>query len=204
MLGTEVPIDSLIREMKRGRSYTLGLGRATPLSTATSQRWPTRVAHSLYGKTQRSTLLIETEGQSIAENLKQPAQLPETVCLNKSEVNSNCDANAEANTEESPITKIVWTMIDDTAPPNASLNRQAMKAVGALPKWKEQYPLIILHLGALDSVGFAMLGRLCDGIALAADMSRCQTTSLRDLSRTLRLHQSHGCRLLGMWSVEIG
>ncbi|MBU6239914.1 MAG: hypothetical protein KGQ51_19035 [Planctomycetes bacterium] len=180
MLGTEVPIDSLIREMKRGRSYTLGLGRATPLSTTTSHRWPTQVAHSLHGKTQRNTLLIETDGTP------------------------NQDAQADAKTEESPITKIVWTMNDDTAPPNASLNRQAMKAVGALPKWKEQYPLIILHLGALDSLGFSMLGRLCDGIALAADMSRCQTTSLRDLSRTLRLHQSHGCRLLGMWSVEIG
>ncbi len=204
MLGTEVPIDSLIREMKRGRSYTLGLGRATPLSTATSQRWTTRVAHSLYGKTQRSTLLIETEGQNIAENLKAATDLHEAGYLNKSEGTPTVDTQPETKTEESPITKIVWTMNDDTAPPNASLNRQAMKALGALPKWKEQYPLIILHLGALDSIGFAMLGRLCDGIALAADMSRCQTTSLRDLSRTLRLHQSHGCRLLGMWSVEIG
>jgi hypothetical protein len=204
MLGTEVPIDSLIREMKRGRSYTLGLGRATPLPQGTSQRWPTRVAHSLYGRTQRDTLLIETEGQSIAESLNEAAHLHEPGCLNKTVGIPMVDRQVEAKVDPSPLTKIVWKMNDNAAAPNASLNRQAMKAVGALPKWKEQYPLIILHLGALDSIGFAMLGRLCDGIALAADMSRCHASSLRDLSRTLRLHQSHGCRLLGMWSVEIG
>jgi hypothetical protein len=185
MLGNEVPIDSLVRDMKRGRSYTLGLGKATPLSNANSRSWATRVARSLHDKTQRNTLLIETDGDEKAEQgvdhqVIHPA------------------------TEESPVAKIFLDVCSDPESPKSPLNRQAMKALSTFPAWKEEFPLIVLHLGSMDSDGFAMLGKLCDGIALAADLSRAPATSLRDLARNLRHHQTHGCRLLGMWSVEIG
>ena len=185
MFGSEVPIDSLVRDMKRGRSYTLGLGKATPLSNATSRTWANRVAHCLQDKSQRNTLLIETDGD---ENTSQGAD----------------NQVIQPATAESSVARVFWGVCSDPKSPKSSWNRQTMKALSAFPKWKEDYPLIVLHLGALDSDGFAMLGKLCDGIALSADMSRCHASSLRDLSRNLRHHQAQGCRLLGMWSVEIG
>ncbi len=180
MLATEAPIDSIVRDMKRGRNYTLGLGRATSLSSEIARGWPGRVANSLCYKTQRRTLLIETES---TEPL---------------------GGSTETGEGDLDITTIQWTICSEPTPSNASPDRQMLKHLGSLPKWKEQYPLTILHLGTLDSPAFATLGKLCDGIALAADMSQSQGTSLRELSKTLRHHQAHGCRLLGMWSVEIG
>lgn len=185
MLATEVPIDSIVREMKRGRNYTLGLGRATPLADEISNLWPSRVACSLHDKTHRSTLLVET----------QPADPLQPADGSESSHESMIDRDLKT---------VPWSISCDPAPSGPAWNRQSLKELGAFPKWKEQYPLIVLHLGQLDSIAFAMLGRLCDGIALAADMSRTQGTSLRQLSRSLRHHQAQGCRLLGMWSVEIG
>jgi hypothetical protein len=102
------------------------------------------------------------------------------------------------------ITALRWTMGGDPSAPASAWSRQALKNLGILPQWREQYPLVILHLGALDSELFSMLGRLCDGIALAAELGSLSACSLRRLSRVLRRHQSQGCRLLGMWSIEIG
>jgi hypothetical protein len=180
MLATAAPIDSLAREMKRGRPYTLGIGRVTPLSDAFARAWPSRIAGALQAKTQRKTLLIETDSPQACEK------------------ESAFDQNSSA------VSKIFWTIGDDSSPSNPAQTRRAFKDLGTFPQWKEQYPLIVLHLGVLNSPAFEMLGRLCDGIALAADISRSQTTSLRDLSRTLKHHQAQGCHLLGMWSVEIG
>jgi hypothetical protein len=186
MLATEVPLDSLVREIKRGRNYTLGLGRATPLSNDLSRSWPGRVANSLHDKTGRRTLLVDTEA------------------TDSSESSASSNPMSDAASQDLEINQIHWPISRDSARSGPGWNASFLKQLGTLPQWKEEYPLIVLHLGFLDSAAFEMLGKLCDGIALAADMSRSPGTSLRDLSRTLRHHQAHGCRLLGMWSVEIG
>jgi hypothetical protein len=186
MLATEVPLDTLVREMKRGRNYTLGLGRVTTLSNDLSRSWPGRVANSLQEKTRRRTLLVDTEA------------------TDSPYASASLNPSSDVDSQGLEVTQIRWPISRDSARSGPGWNASLLKQLGTLPKWKEEYPLIVLHLGFLDSTAFEMLGKLCDGIALAADMSRSEGTSLKDLSRTLRHHQSHGCRLLGMWSVEIG
>lgn len=184
MLGTEAPVDSIARDIKRGRNYTLGLGRATPLADEVVRVWPIEIAGTLSDRSQRSTLLVDIESRS-ERNAADPTISPMIPA-------------------PTGITAVRWTMGGDPSAPASVCNRQAMKNLGVLPRWREQYPLVILHLGALDSELFSMLGRLCDGIALAAELESLPACSLRRLSRILRRHQSQGCRLLGMWSIEIG
>lgn len=169
----DVPLDPILRDMKRGRPYVLGLGRATPVPVSESEPWTTRVATALRGRSGRRTLFLETETQE------------------------ESSFKRESYDPASGVTQAHWPVRFDG-------NRKVLRDLAVFPKWKEDFSLIVVHLGAVDSSAFGGLGKLCDGIAIAADMAQVQRSSLRRLERCLRQHERHGCRIVGMWSIEIG
>jgi hypothetical protein len=171
--SVEIPVDPLLREMKRGRPYVLGLGRAAELVDGANESWTHRVAQTLQARSGRSTLLIETE-------------------LSESDHSAS-----ESESVHSGVTHAYWPVVNDAS-------RHAFRELAAFPKWKQQYPLIVLHLGGIESSPFSSLGKLCDGIAIAAEVKHSRARSFRLLSRSLRMHQRNGLRIVGMWSIEIG
>lgn len=173
---TSIPIEGLVRDMKRGRCYTLGLASAYSASDRMPCDWVASVARKCIEKTERTAVLIRTQDTA----------------------SSSCTPSADTNCD-SGMACVQWTPWHEPLNIHSPVGRTIRSELASLPQWRQQFSLVVLELGDVRGQSFSGLGKLCDGIGLVA--SPTSSHAIQELSRSLRRHQADGIRVIGLWTL---
>lgn len=178
-----VSVDLILRDMKRGRPYVLGLAHATLIPECVALDWGQVVAHQCYEQSHRKTLLIQVNA-----SIPDASGAPPTIAIP--------DALSPQN-----VNRVQWSCWTGPLQPGTPDARRSLAELATLPQWKEHYPLVVIQLGSIDSYAFASIGRQCDAIALLADPTSAPKV-VRTMTRKIKQHRDAGLRLVGMWALK--
>ncbi len=164
-----LPIDGIVKRIQRSKSFVLGIG-----SIGLSD--PRLVRSILIELVSRCSTRIDKK--AILVTLGQSDPDLEGVQA------ENCN-----------FQRAFWTFFGKSKADLKAWHAQ----LGALPRWKQEFGLIVMDLGDVSSQEMPKIGRLCDGVVLQIFNS----IGSQETIRALKSFQKENLHVLGAWSVGL-
>jgi len=168
-LVEHLPIDGLLKRMHRSKSFVLGIGSIGKADPQLVRSIVNELVTRCSMKTDRKAILVSIVA-------------PGSVVTQSPLSNGNYQ-------------EAIWTYYGHAKADTKTWHAQ----LGALPRWKQEFGLIVLDLGDASAPPMPRIGRLCDGVVLQLFNSN----SSRETIRALKSLQSESLPFLGAWSVGI-
>jgi len=175
-------MDGLIRLWKRGECYLMGVATvhvdgSMPVSSTGSME----LARKSVERAGKSVLCV------LAEHSLEPI------------------FDQECNPSDDAIDRRRWIALKDHVDVGSLPFRQAMAELAELPRLREEYDLIVLDLGSVNSQAVSRVGKLCDGIVLLCDRdvadAKTWNRTLHRASKSIRTYQREGMEFVGAWDI---
>ncbi len=164
-----LPIDGILKRIQRTKSFVLGVGSIGLCDPMLVRSIAIDLAKRCSVKSGRKALVVTT---CSAGESTQPAAIAG-------------DDYHEAT----------WTL-----PGESKADTKAWTAqLGALPRWKQEFGLIVVELGDSSSPQMLRIGRLCDGIGVQL----LHSATSRETIRALTSLQNEKLSILGVWTVGL-
>ncbi len=164
---SHLPIDGILKRLHRSKSFVLGIGSIGLSDPSLVRSIVIDLVKRCSSKTDRKALLVTTR-----------------------QVGSE---DAEVPIESDLYQEAAWTFFGESKADTKAWHAQ----LGALPRWKQEFGLIVVDLGDTSSPQMLRIGRLCDGIGVQLFNS----TNSRETIRALASFQKEKLPILGVWSV---
>ena len=164
-----LPIDGILKRIKGLKSYVLGIGTVGESDPSLVRTVVTDLVVRCCSKIDRKAILITVRPP---QNLK----LIDSV------------GNALAREAR-------WSFFGDTKAEKKAWHGQ----LAELPRWKQEFGLIVFDLGDVCFPRMTRIGRLCDGIVVQL----LNPSNPRETIQAFKLLQKNRLPILGAWSVEL-
>ena len=164
-----LPIDGILKRIKRSKSYVLGIGTVGDSDPSLVRSVVTDLVVRSCSKIDRNAILITVR----------PPQV----------LNPN-DSLGNALVHEAR-----WFYFGNTKAEMTAWHTQ----LAELPRWKQEFGLIVFDLGDVCFPRMPQIGRLCDGIVVQL----LNPSNSRETIQALKSLQKNRLTILGAWSVEL-
>ncbi len=164
-----LPIDGIIKRIQRSKSFVLGIGSVGLSDLRLVRSIMIELVSRCSSKTDRKAILM---------SLGQPDPSIENV-----------------PSENGNLQQAFWTLFGESKAELKAWHAQ----LGTLPRWKQEFGLIVLDLGDASSPQMPRIGRLCDGVVLQL----FHDIGSRATIRALKSVQKENLPMLGAWSVGL-
>jgi len=163
-----LPIDGILNRIKLSKPYVLGIGTVGESDPLLVRTVVTDLVARCCSKIDRNAILI---------TVRSPGEL-----------------NTHDPVGKTSVREARWFYIGD---PKAE--RKAWHAqLAELPRWKQEFGLIVFDLGDVCFPKMPQIGRLCDGIVVQL----LNPSNSRETIQALKSLQNNRLTILGAWSVE--
>ena len=169
-----LPIDPILKRLQRVKSFVLGVGSIGGDDFSLKQSIVRSLVSRCSEKTERKAILVSIEPTN--------------------RLNLN-DVEIGAKAANDGYQTAVWTALSDDKSDSKSWHTQ----LGDLPRWKQEFGLIVFDLGNVASPQMLRVGRLCDGIVVQLhnpNDSRVTIQAMKSLTQ-------ENLPILGAWSVGL-
>ena len=164
-----LPIDGILKRIQRSKSYVLGIGTVGESDPPLVRSVVTDLVVRCCSKIDRNAILITVRP-------------PQDLSLN--------DSIGNALVHEAR-----WSYTGDTKAEMKTWHRQ----LAELPRWKQEFGLIVFDFGDVCFPSMPQIGRLCDGIVVQL----LNPSNSRETIQALKSLQKNRLTILGAWSVEL-
>lgn len=164
-----LPIDGILKRIQRSKSFVLGVGTVGDSDPLLVRSVVSELITRCCGKTNRNAILVTVRTPNDITSADFPS----------------CGLYHEAR----------WSYFDQTKTETRAWHAQ----LSELPRWKQEFGLIVFDLG---DVGFPLMpriGRLCDGIVVQL----LDPSNSRETIQALKRLQKDRLTILGAWSVDL-
>ena len=164
-----LPIDGILNSIKKTKSFVLGIGTVGDFDPRLVRSVIKDTVARFSEKSDRNTILI---------TIRPP--------------NDVCDRHPNGSVN---FCEASWSYFEETSAGTKSWHAQ----LAELPRWKQEFGLIVFDLGDVCLPMMPRIGRLCDGIAV----QMLDPTDSRETIQALKLLQKNRLTILGAWSIEL-
>ncbi len=164
-----LPIDGILKRIQRSKSFVLGVGAVGDSDPLLARSIVSEIVTRCCGKTNRNAILVTVRTPNDVTSSDFPS----------------CGLYREVR----------WSYFDQTKTETRAWHAQ----LSELPRWKQEFGLIVFDLG---DVGFPLMpriGRLCDGIVVQL----LDPSNSRETIQALKRLQRDRLTILGAWSVDL-
>ncbi len=164
-----LPVDGILKRINRSKSFVLGVGAVGNSDPLLVRSVVSEIVTRCCGKTNRNAILVTVRTPNDATSANIPS----------------CGLYREAR----------WSYFGQTKTETRAWHGQ----LAELPRWKQEFGLIVFDLG---DVGFPLMpriGRLCDGVVVQL----LDPSNSRETIQALRRLQKDRLTILGAWSVDL-
>jgi hypothetical protein len=172
-----LPLDGILAKLQKTRPYLLGFARSGPENTSLENQIVREVALRCASKTDRKTLVVH-----IAISNSKAARfvpLPEYT---------------EQGYTEQGLTMVRWESFGESKQEKLLWNTQLAQLI----QYRQEYGLIVLDLGDVQSELLFRMGRLCDGILIQL----LDNFSELALKKSMQRIQHEQLKVIGVMSLD--
>lgn len=164
-----LPIDGILKRIQGSKSYVLGIGTVGESDPSLVRAVVTDLVVRCSSKIDRNAILITVR----------PPQ----------------DLNVNDSVGNALAREARWSFFGDTKAENKAWHEQ----LAELPRWKQEFGLIVFDLGDVCFPRMTQIGRLCDGIVVQL----LNPSNPRETIQAFKLLQKNRLPILGAWSIEL-
>ncbi len=164
------PMDGILKSIKGSKPFVLGIGTVGESDPSLVRSVVTDLVVRCCSKIDRNAILIT--------------------------VRPPHDLNANDSVGNVLVREARWSYFADTKAEMKTWETQ----LAELPRWKQEFGLIVFDLGDVCFPKMPQIGRLCDGIVVQL----LNASNSRQTIQALRSLQKNRMTILGAWSVELG
>ncbi len=164
-----LPIDGILNRISKARSFVLGIVTLGDADPSLVRSVITDTVARCSEKARRNAILI---------TVRPPNEL-----------------RSHDLVENGNFSQARWSYFDDANAGTKSWHAQ----LADLPRWKQEFGLIVFDLGAVCLPMMPRIGRLCDGIVV----QMLDPSNSRETIQALKSLQKNRLTILGAWSVEL-
>ncbi len=164
-----LPVDGILNRISKAQSFVLGIGTVGDADPTLVRSVITGTVARCSEKARRNAILITVRP-------------PNDLCSHERVENVN-------------FREARWSYFADANAGTKSWHAQ----LADLPRWKQEFGLIVFDLGATCLPMMPRIGRLCDGIVV----QMLDPSNSRETIQALKSLRKNRLTILGAWSVEL-
>jgi len=164
-----LPVDGILNRIIKAQSFVLGIGTVGDADPSLVRSVITDTVARCSEKARRNAILITVRPPN--------------------------DLRSDERVENLNFQEARWSYFADANAGTKSWHAQ----LADLPRWKQEFGLIVFDLGAICLPMMPRIGRLCDGIVVQI----LDPSNSRETIQALKSLQKNRLTILGVWSVEL-
>ena len=164
-----LPMDGILKSINRSKSFVLGIGSVGDPDPLLVRSIVVDLVARCCAKTDRNAILVTVRPPNDLSSIDVPM----------------CDL----------VREVRWSYFGQSKMETKSWHAQ----LAELPRWKQEFGLIVFDLGDVCYPIMPRIGRLCDGIVVQL----LNPSNSRETIQALKLLQKDRLAILGAWSVEL-